>query len=103
MLKPVMEATSNLDVNILYYTTIKPFDSESLIKNFNENIIVVEPFYEGSVNYLINKSLTGKKYSLTNIGVPHKFLTNYGTKEEHDINLKLDTNGLKEKIEYAIQ
>lgn len=98
MLQNVIEATNDIDVTILYYTTINPFDCELLTNNFNENVIVVEPFYEGSINYKINKALEGKKYRLTNIGVPHKFLTNYGTKLEHDKDLGLDIDGIKNKI-----
>ena len=99
MLNSVLESTKNMDVSILYYTTISPFDSETLVENFNENIIVVEPFYCGSFNYKINQSLEGKKYSILNIGVPHKFLINYGSKIEHDSAMNLDYKGIKEKIE----
>lgn len=102
MLQKVMEATENMDVTVLYYTSISPFDSDTLINNFNENIILVEPYYEGGLNYKINKTLNGKKYSLTNIGVPIDFLTNYGTKVEHDKNLGLDTLGIKNKIKECI-
>ena len=56
MLNNVLEATENLDVTILYYTTINPFDHEILLSNFNEKIILVEPYYEGGLNYKINKN-----------------------------------------------
>jgi transketolase len=102
MLQKVIDATENMDVTILYYTSINPFDSELLIENFNTNIIVVEPYYEGGLNYKINKSLEGKKYFLYNIGVPIDYLTNYGTKNEHDKELGLDSNGIKEKIKKCI-
>jgi len=102
LLNNVLEATENLDVTILYYTTINPFDSEILLSNFNEKIILVEPYYEGGLNYKINKTLKGFKYELINIGVPHKFLTNYGTKLEHDINLSLNADGIKKTIEECL-
>ena len=102
MLNNVLEATENLDVTILYYTTINPFDHEILLSNFNEKIILVEPYYEGGLNYKINKTLKGFKYELINIGVPHKFLTNYGTKLEHDINLSLNADGIKKTIEECL-
>jgi transketolase len=101
-LQNVIEATEDLDVTILYYTTLNPFDSELLDENFNENIIVVEPYYEGGINYKINKSLLPKKYSITNIGVPHKFLTNYGSKLEHDKNMGLDCDGIRKKIKQCL-
>lgn len=95
MLSTLLESTKDMDVTILYYTTISPFDSNSLLENFNENLIVVEPFYKGSFNHKITETLEGKKYSLINIGVPRIFLTNYGTKKEHDKNLNLDNIGIK--------
>jgi len=98
MLKSVYEATLDLDVTLLYYSTIFPFDSKVLLDNFNETIIVCEPFYEGSVNHLIDSSLEGKRYRKSNIGVPRKFLTNYGTKEDHDLYLKLDPKSIRERI-----
>jgi transketolase len=101
-LQNVVESTEDLDVTILYYTTISPFDSELLQVNFNDNIIVVEPFYEGSINYKITKALEGRKYSLTNIGVPHNFLINYGTKLEHDKHLGLDKDGIRKKIKECL-
>lgn len=101
-LQNVLEATIGMDVTILYYTTINPFDGELLLENFNENIILVEPYYEGGLNYKINKALNGAKYKLVNIGVPHKFLINYGTKLEHDKHLGLDVEGIKKTIEKCL-
>ena len=101
-LQNVIDATENMDVTILYYTTLNPFDSDLLNQNFNENIIVVEPYYEGGLNYKINKSLSNKKYSIVNIGVPHKFLINYGNKLEHDKNIGLDCDSIRKKIEICL-
>lgn len=104
MLTNVVEATKDLDVTILYYTTLNPFDSDLLLNNYvyDKPIIVVEPFYEGSINYKISKTLEGIKHKLINIGIPHKFLRNYGTKLEHDKQLGLDTIGIKTKIEECL-
>jgi transketolase len=102
MLQDVLDATQNLDVTILYYPTIKPFDSNTLLNNFNETIIVCEPFYSGTTNKLITKSLEGKKYKLFNIGIPDQFLTNYGTKKEHDVFLKLDSTSLEDRIKKCL-
>lgn len=98
MLKQVMEATENMDVTLLYYSTILPFDANTLLDNFNETVIICEPFYEGSVNYLVDAALSGKQYRKFNIGVPRKFLINYGEKGDHDSFLGLDSLGIKEKI-----
>jgi len=99
MLDKIINATKELDVNILYYTTLEPFDYQIIRDNFTEKIIICEQFYEGSLNYDVNKALVGKKYSLYNIGMKKEFLVNYGNKEEHDINLGLDSESLRKKIE----
>ena len=98
MLDVVQQATENMDVTLLYYNTIHPFDSDTLLTNFNENIIICEPFYEGTTNYLISNALTTKSFKTYNIGVPRKFLRNYGTKKEHDANLMLDADGISKRI-----
>ncbi len=102
ILDNVIKATEDLNVTILYYNTVNPFDTELLLENCNQNIIICEPFYEGSVNYKITKALSGRSYRLNNIGVSHKFLTNYGSKLQHDEALGLDANGLKNKIEECL-
>jgi transketolase len=102
MLDRVIESCSDLDVTILYYTTISPFDYELLNNNYNENIIICEPYYEGCLNYEINKTFSDKMHRILNIGVPHRFLTNYGKKEEHDNSLGLDMISIKEKIKKFI-
>jgi transketolase len=102
MLQDVLDATIDLNVTILYYTTIKPFDSETLINNFNETIIVCEPFYSGSTNRLVTESLEGKKYRMFNIGVPNRFLTKYGTKKEHDVHWELDSKSLENRIKKCL-
>jgi transketolase len=102
ILQNVIDAVNDIDVTILYYTSISPFDSKLLIDNFNENIIIIEPYYEGGINYKITKTLSGLKYKLTNIGVPHKFLKNYGTKIEHDKHFELNAEGIRKKINICL-
>jgi transketolase len=102
ILQSVINATNDIDVTILYYTSINPFDEQLLIDNFNENIIIIEPYYEGGINYKVNKSLSGMKYKISNIGVPHQFLKNYGSKIEHDKNFGLDTEGIKKRIKLCL-
>lgn len=102
ILQSVINATNDIDATILYYTSINPFDEQLLIDNFNENIIIIEPYYEGGINYKVNKSLSDMKYKISNIGVPHQFLKNYGSKIEHDKNFGLDTKGIKKRIKLCL-
>jgi transketolase len=102
MLAQVYEAVKNLDVTLLYYSTILPFDEDLLLENFSNNIIVCEPFYEGSTNYFINKTLKEKSYKLTNIGIPREFILHYGSKIQIDEFLGLDVKTIKHKINSII-
>ncbi len=100
MLQPVLEASADLDVNILYYTTIYPFDHDllqSIILN-DEKVVIIEPYYSGSITVDIINSLENKNVKICHIGVPREFLTNYGTKSEHDISLGLDSLSIRKKL-----
>lgn len=98
LLDIVTSACTNLDVTILYYTTLSPFDNKILLDNFSGTIILIEPFYEGTMNYDVNKTLEGKMYSLYNIGIKREFLSNYGSKGQHDKNLGMETDSIRKKI-----
>ncbi len=98
VLTNVVKACKNLNVTIIYYHTIFPFNSLPLIEVFNKKIICVEPFYQGSTTHLITTALVNKEMQLYNIGVPRQFLTNYGNKDQHDKFLGLDIDSLYKKI-----
>lgn len=76
-------------INLIYTTTIRPFDTMVLknIKKKCKSLIIVEPFYSGSISNELVKSLKIKDLMIDNISVPFKFLNNYGTKKQHDENL----------------
>ena len=102
VLQSVIDATKDMDVTILYYTTVAPFDKETLIDNLTQTVIVVEPFYEGSANRLITKALEGQFYRLFNIGVLNMFLRSYGTKKEQDIALGLYPEAINQRIQKCL-
>ena len=89
-------------MTLLYYNTIWPFDEKILLEHFNQKIIICEPFYQGTTNHIITHTLRDRLYSITNIGIPRKFLYNYGSKQEHDEYLGLDTLGIKKKIQLCL-
>lgn len=61
-----------------------------------EKVAIIEPFYEGTMLRLTQKQFPNAKIKC--IGVPRKFLTNYGTIEEHDKACGLDTESIKLKL-----
>lgn len=99
LLPTVIEAVGDLDVSILYYTTLAPFDHETLAENCpNGRVLLVEPFYEGTLSYDVQRSLAGRSgYSVLAVGVPHQFLTNYGKAKDHDAFCGLTADAIRTK------
>jgi transketolase len=91
------------DVNLLYFTTIRPFDKKifNVINNKSGKILIVEPFYSGSINDELNKIIK-KKIIIKNVCVPKNFLTNYGSKINHDLKLGFDSKKIEKKIKELI-
>lgn len=99
MLDLVVEACKDLDVTILYYTTIKPFDYETLDQNLhNGKILLCEPYYNGASTYDITKNLFPQRLLIDYIGIEHKFLNKYGKKDEHDESLGITIKNIREKV-----
>ncbi len=62
LLNNVLIASADLDVTIIYYTTLHPFDSATLKNNLTKNkLLVVEPFYSGTLSSSIQNSLFPKE------------------------------------------
>ena len=81
----VMAAVEGLDVEVLYFTTLAPFDSEALrSSSASRKIVVVEPFYRGSLATDICESLPGQCIETTWLGVPREFVRQYGSCDDHD-------------------
>ena len=77
------------NLNLIYSTTVRPFDHSTLKKKKkkSKSLIIVEPFYSGAVISEVLKTISNRNISIESLSVPFKFLTNYGTKKEHDKNL----------------
>jgi transketolase len=99
MLDRVTQACSGLDVTILYYTTLTPFDSKTLESNCETGkVVICEPYYSGALAYDVQRTFTGRGINILSIGVPRQFLRKYGSAEEHDKHLGLDVEGIEDKI-----
>ena len=98
MFDNVFEICKDLDVTILYYSTIQPFDCETLLSNFNSKIIICEPFFEGTIAQIVTECIKGKKASVSSIGIPREVIRNYGTKVEKDLYYGLSGEALRKRI-----
>ena len=97
-LQAVLEATVDLDPTIIYCTTVKPFDFASLEPFLSQTLIVVEPYYSGSILTNILRSNSGVTPRVKSIGVPNEFIAKYGKKEEVDRLIGLDVESLRSQI-----
>lgn len=100
MLDPTLAATEDLDVAVVYATTIVPFDDETLrAVASNRSVILVEPFYEGTLIAEVVRALAPGPVRVDAIGVPRTVLWHYGTLEQHDVHIGLTTEGIRQRIE----
>ena len=97
-LKAVLEASSDLDVTIIYCTTIKPFDFSSIKKFLNKKILIVEPYYSGPILTNIHRELNNLAGNFSMIGVPNNFINKYGNKDDIDKMIGLDSEAIKKRI-----
>ena len=101
-LDKVIEAWKDRSVTILYYTTVSPFDFTTLKECMVSNkILLVEPYYEGGLMYDIVKNLN-RPLQVDCLGIPHKFLEHYGTKEQHDIELGFTVENIRSRLDGLI-
>lgn len=98
-LDATLEACSQLDVTVLYYTTLAPFDCETLRNNFvGGKVFVSSALYQGSLSACVSRALGSQGFRIAGAEVPLEVLRTYGTKAEKDAALKLDARGIYERI-----
>lgn len=92
----VVEAAEGLDVAILYYTTVEPFDKETLRQECSTGkVLLCEPYYYGALTTDVIEAFSGKAVQVATVGVPHKFLTSYGTRDEIDKDVGLSSENIR--------
>ena len=103
MLAATLAAVQDLDVTVLYYTTVAPFDVEALRNACpSGKVALVEPFYAGTLAREIHAALGPRPVALETIGVPRRFLTDYGRAEQHDEAIGLSPAGIRERVRKLI-
>ena len=104
MLDRTIEAVRDIDVTVLYATTVEPFDEATLLSVAGREplVVTVEPWYEGTLSANVAKTLRHVPSRINSIGVPRTFPTAYGTPAEHDANNGLDAFGIRRRIDLAL-
>lgn len=68
----------------------------------SNSIVLIEPYYEGALVPDICAAMGDTPVRIETIGVPHRILSRYGQPWEHDTELGLTAEGIKERIEEII-
>lgn len=98
-LDATLEACADLDVTILYYTTLAPFDRETLQREYvGECVFVSAPLYTGSLYADIATALDGELVRFGSAEIPLEVLRSYGRKADKDAALGLDSKGIKARL-----
>ena len=99
MLDKVMEAAKEHDVTILYYTTLCPFDIETLRQTTKRKaVLICEPYYYGALASTVMDTFAGEPVQIGHVGIPHEILKTYGTVEEHEKYLHMTVADIKGKL-----
>jgi transketolase len=100
MLDRTVAALDGVDATVLYATTVFPLDAETLAREAAAaaEVVVVEPFYAGTLAGEVTAALAHRPTRLLSIGVPRRAIHEYGTTDEHDRALGLDTGGIRERV-----
>lgn len=99
----VLEACKGKDVSILYYTTLLPFDRQTLREHYNGGkILLCEPHYEGTLAYEVYKTFEDKPVQLSCVGVKREILRKYGTKAENDVYNGLTAEQIADRLALLI-
>jgi transketolase len=104
MRERVEEACKDLDVTILYYTTVAPFDGDTLRENLQGGkLFVCEPYYSGACAVDIAAATGLRPVAVTYIGIPLEFPHHYGTLDELDAFFRLTADDIRTRMKSALR
>ncbi|MFF5140280.1 transketolase family protein [Streptomyces sp. NPDC013157] len=101
MLDAVLDATGDLDVTVLYATTVRPFDAAALrraTESAGTDVVLVEPYLAGTSTPAVSEALAEVPHRVLGLGVGRRELRRYGTVEEHVAAHGLDAGSLRDRI-----
>jgi transketolase len=103
LLDATLEATADMDVTVLYMTTARPFDGDTLRASLTGDLIVlVEPYLAGTSSAEVAAALADMPHRIAAIGVPNVEHRKYGTWQEHNSAHGLDARGIRTRVARAL-
>lgn len=104
MLDDVMAVCEGQDVTVLYYTTLEPFDRQTLAQNCDSGkMLIVEPEYEGTLLYDVHKALSRRALRVEQVAFPREIFRNYGTYQEKMTHYGLTQENIRRRLETLIK
>lgn len=99
MLDPVRDAVSDLEVDLLYAATVRPFDGPTLAAVARSgNVVLVEPYLRGTSAFEVSEALQDRRARLLSLGVPRAEHRRYGQAKDHAEAFGLHPAGLRASI-----
>ena len=103
LLDATLEATADMDVTVLYMTTVRPFDGDTLRASLTGDLVVlVEPYLAGTSTAEVAAALADIPHRIAAIGVPNVEHRKYGTWREHNAAHGLDARGIRARVVRAL-
>ncbi|NBE56487.1 transketolase family protein [Streptomyces boluensis] len=101
MLDNVLAAVEGLDVTVLYATTVRPFDADTLRRAAGGSpyVVLVEPYLAGTSAASAGEALQAVPHRVLGLGVARRELRRYGTMAEHLAAHGLDPASLRARID----
>ncbi|GGL66943.1 transketolase [Streptomyces fumigatiscleroticus] len=101
LLDTVLDATTGLDVTVLYATTVRPLDAAALrraTETAAADVVLAEPYLAGTSTAAVSDALSDLPHRVLGLGVGRRELRRYGRVEEHVAAHGLDARSLRERI-----
>ncbi len=94
-----LAATADLDVTVLYATTVRPFDAATLRATLDvPDVVLVEPYLRDTSTAAVARALADRPHRVLGIGVGPTELRIYGSRADHDARHGLDERGIRSRI-----
>jgi transketolase len=99
LLDPVLEATEGMDVTVLYASTIRPFDSATLLATLGRaDVVIVEELLAGTSLPAVSRALAHVPHRVLALGVQSSELRRYGSWSDHATAQGLDAGGIRAAV-----
>jgi len=98
MLDPVLKATADMDVTVVYTNTPRPLDAAGLRRLVSRDVVVVEPYLAGTSSRQVAEALRDLPHRALHLGVGRTEVRHYGRPADHARTHGLDEVGLRRSI-----